>query len=222
MCGFTALRTAASSCHERLVDLEPAGGVDDDDVAALRLRLLDPVARDRDRVLRRAVEVDGDLDLLAELLELVDRGRPLEVGGDERRRLALLLAEEQRELGRGGRLPRALEAGEQDRPSAGVRRTRACEPPEPISSVSSSCTMRTTSWPGVRLFVTAAPTARSRTRATNSLTTLKLTSASSSARRISRIGAREVLLGEDAAAAEVAERALELVGKRVEHGRREV
>src|SRR5262245_47201896 len=60
-----------------------------------------------------------------------------------------------------------------------------------MSAVSSSWTMRTTSWPGVRLFVTSAPSARSRTRATKSFTTLKLTSASSRARRISRM-AREI------------------------------
>jgi hypothetical protein len=46
-----------------------------------------------------------DLDLPPELLELVDRGRALEVGGDERRLLALL-AQEQRELRGGGRLAR--------------------------------------------------------------------------------------------------------------------
>jgi hypothetical protein len=57
--------------------------------------------------------VDGDLDLLAELLELVDRGRALEVGGDHGRLLALL-AQKQRELRGCGRLARALEAGEQD------------------------------------------------------------------------------------------------------------
>src|SRR5512133_2637677 len=60
-----------------------------------------------------------------------------------------------------------------------------------MRDVNSAWTMRTTSWPGVRLFVTSAPIARSRTRATKSFTTLKLTSASSSARRISRI-AREI------------------------------
>ena len=76
-------------------------------------------------------------------------------------------------------------------PSAAGRRTRACESPVPISAVSSSWTIFTTCWPGVRLFVTSAPSARSRTRATKSFTTLKLTSASSSARRISRI-AREI------------------------------
>ena len=85
-----------------------------------------PCCGDGDRVLRAAVEVDRDLDLPAELLELVDRGRALEVGGDERGRLPLL-AQEQRELGGGGRLARALEAGEQDhrRRPPGERELRA-------------------------------------------------------------------------------------------------
>src|SRR5215213_3074604 len=61
------------------------------------------------------------------------------------------------------------------------------ESPEPISSVSSSWTILTTCWPGVRLLSTSCPVARSRTCATKSLTTWKLTSASSSASRISRI-----------------------------------
>ena len=176
--------------HQRLVDLEAAGGVDDDDVAALRLRLLEPVPRDRHRVLRRAVEVDGDLDLLAELLELVDRRGPLEVGGDERRRACPpACGGAARAWRRRSSCPAPWRPAR--RITVGGRPEKASlEPPEPISSVSSSWTIRTTSWPGERLLVTAAPAARSRTRATNSLTTLKLTSASSSASRISRI-ARE-------------------------------
>ena len=68
---------------------------------------------------------DGHLDLPAELLELVDRGRALQVGGDEAR-LAAFLAQQQRELGGGGRLARALQAGEQDhrRRPAGEREPR--------------------------------------------------------------------------------------------------
>src|SRR5438477_396784 len=59
------------------------------------------------------------------------------------------------------------------------------------SSVSSSWTIFTTCWPGVTLFSTSWPSARSRTFATKSLTTSKLTSASSSASLTSRI-AREI------------------------------
>src|SRR5688500_16993864 len=59
----------------------------------------------------------------------------------------------------------------------------------PISAVSSSLTILTTCWPGLSWRCTSTPSARSRTLAVNCLTTLKLTSASSSARRISRIAA---------------------------------
>src|SRR5712692_5800976 len=98
--------------HQLLVDLEAPGGIDDHRVATLRSGLLDTSARGRDRI-GAVVAVDWDLDLAAELLELVDGGGALEVGGDERRRAALL-AQEQSELGGGGRLPRALEADEED------------------------------------------------------------------------------------------------------------
>ena len=61
--------------------------------------------------------------------------------------------------------------------------------PAPSRPTSSSWTIFTTAWPAVRLCRTSVPIACSRTRATKSLTTLKLTSASSSARRTSRIAA---------------------------------
>ena len=59
----------------------------------------------------------------------------------------------------------------------------------PISAVSSSLTILTTCWPGLSCLETSTPRQRSFTVAVNCLTTLKLTSASSSARRISRIAA---------------------------------
>src|SRR5512133_1106720 len=73
----------------------------------------------------------------------------------------------------------------------GLPANASLESPDPISAVSSSWTIFTTCWPGVRLLATSAPSARSRTRATKSFTTSKLTSASSSASRTSRI-AREI------------------------------
>ena len=57
---------------------------------------------------------------------------------------------------------------------------------EPIISVSSSLTIFTTVCAGVRLFSTSSPMAFSFTFAMNSFTSLKLTSASSSAIRTSR------------------------------------
>ena len=56
-----------------------------------------------------------------------------------------------------------------------------------MSLVSSSLTILTTCWPGLSCLLTSMPRQRSFTVDVNCLTTLKLTSASSSARRISRI-----------------------------------
>src|ERR1700756_2653116 len=60
-------------------------------------------------------------------------------------------------------------------------------PEPPISSVSSSETILTTCWPGLSWPMMSEPSARSLTALVKLLTTLKLTSASSSARRISRM-----------------------------------
>ena len=104
--------------------MQPPGGVDDRHVTALAHTLLDSLAGDRDRVMAVAACVDRNLDLAAELLELVDRGRALQVAGDEERPV-LFLAKEERQLCRRGRLARALQPGEQDhrRGAAGE-----CEP----------------------------------------------------------------------------------------------
>ena len=59
----------------------------------------------------------------------------------------------------------------------------------PKSSVSSSSTIFTTFWAGVSESSTSEERQRSLVRATNAFTTLKLTSASRSARRISRMAA---------------------------------
>jgi hypothetical protein len=57
----------------------------------------------------------------------------------------------------------------------------------PMSAASSSLTILTTCWPGLSVPTTSAPRQRSFRVVVNDLTTLKLTSASSSARRISRM-----------------------------------
>ena len=173
------------------------------------------VAHGLDRV-RGLGAVDRHVDLAAELLELVDRGRPL--AGRRRRGPACGPA---RVAGARAWRP-SSSSPSPGGPRAGSPRTRRARAPRssaPISSVSSSWTTFTTCWPGVRLFSTSSPSARSRTRATKSRTTSRLTSASSSARRISRIAARDRRLVEPAALAQVAERASEPVGQGVEHTR---
>ena len=98
--------------HQLLVDLQAAGGVDDHGVEPLGAGALEPGAHRLDRVGRVGAE-DGNVDLRAELLELVDCGRALKVGGDQAR-LAAAGLELARELGGGRRLARALEPCEQD------------------------------------------------------------------------------------------------------------
>ena len=71
----------------------------------------DPVPRDGDGIV--GARVDGDVDLRTELLELVDGRGTLQIGRDEAG-LTALLAQQERELGRGGGLARPLQAREQD------------------------------------------------------------------------------------------------------------
>ncbi len=71
--------------------------------------------------------------------------------------------------------------------TAGFPERWSARSPPDRSAVSSSLTILTTCWPALSEVMTSAPIARSRTRAVKSLTTLKLTSASSSARRTSRM-----------------------------------
>jgi len=99
--------------HQRLIDLEPARGVHDHDIAAVLRRAREPFPR-RDDGVARLGAVDRHLDLPAELLELVDRRGPLEIGGEETGCLALVLAEMERELRGGRRLARALQPAEED------------------------------------------------------------------------------------------------------------
>ena len=105
--------------------MQAAGSVEDDGVGAVGRELLDAVVHDLHRI-RAVLPVDGHLDLAAELLELVDRGGALQVGGDETRRPPFL-AQQQRELCGRGRLARALEPREQDhgRRSPGEHELRA-------------------------------------------------------------------------------------------------
>ena len=82
--------------HQRLVDVEPAGGVEQEHVKALELRRLERAAGDLDRLLAGDDRQGRDLGLLAEHRELLLGGR---AGDVERRHHHLLAA-----LSRGGRV----------------------------------------------------------------------------------------------------------------------
>jgi hypothetical protein len=99
--------------------VQAAGGVDDHDVTPLRLGLLDAPGGRLDRV-GRAPLVDGHLQRLAERLQLLDGGGPVDVAGDQRGR-ALLLGQQASQLSAGGGLAGALQAGHQDHGGRAVR-----------------------------------------------------------------------------------------------------
>ena len=119
---------SAACCHHLLVDAEAARGVDDDDVVHAAPGLVQRVPGDRDRVadpVARLRRVDRDPGLLADDLELLDRVRPLQVGGDQQRRVALL-AQPEGQLGGQRGLTGALQAGQHDH---GRRRLGEPQPP---------------------------------------------------------------------------------------------
>jgi hypothetical protein len=100
--------------HQRLVDVQAPGRVDDEHVLALGLGAIERPAGDVDRIALGALLVDVGADLPAHLHELVDRGGAIDVARRQRDRRAVLALEPAGELGRGGRLARALQAGEHD------------------------------------------------------------------------------------------------------------
>jgi hypothetical protein len=72
--------------HQGVVDVQPAGRVEDQDVPPLLIGLPAAVLADlQRRALGRILRIDRHVDLLPDDLELFDSGRPLQVGGDEHR-----------------------------------------------------------------------------------------------------------------------------------------
>ena len=75
--------------HELLVDLQTAGGIDDDEAESRLLRVFDRGLGKLRWLLARLVE-HRHVDLLAERLQLGDGSRPIRVGGDQQRPMAHL------------------------------------------------------------------------------------------------------------------------------------
>ena len=124
--------------HHLVVDLQPAGGVDDDRARPRLARRLD--ARRR-TIFTTSVDaglgVDADVDLLRQRLQLLDGGRTIHVGRDQERRLLLQL-EPLGELARRGRLARALQPDQQDDRRRHRRDARCGACFSPSSATSSS------------------------------------------------------------------------------------
>ena len=100
--------------HQRLVDMGAAGGVEDDDVVAAELCRLHGSARDLDRRLAGDNRQRGDAGLLAELAQLLLRGRAARVERGHQNLLVLTVGEALGDLGRRGGLARALQADHHD------------------------------------------------------------------------------------------------------------
>ena len=103
----------AELLHELLIDLQAARRIDDDDIAGMRLRIINRVLRDRHCIRTLLHREHGDVELLAEDLQLRDGRRAVDVRRDEQRALALLL-EREAELASRRRLAGALQADHHD------------------------------------------------------------------------------------------------------------
>ncbi len=95
--------------------MQAARRVDDDDVVPEVRGFGDGALRARDRIHLpcRIVHANAEARFLGDDVQLLNRRRPLHVGRDEQRVLALL-GQPLRKLARGGRLARALEAQQED------------------------------------------------------------------------------------------------------------
>ena len=99
--------------HQLVVDVQPAGGVDDDDVAAGVAGLGHRAARARHRIEVAGRVEDAHAGLLADDRQLLDGRRTADVGRDDHRMPALTGQHPRQLAGRGG-LARALQAEHQD------------------------------------------------------------------------------------------------------------
>jgi hypothetical protein len=99
--------------HHGLVDRETAGGVDDEDVLVMRLRVLERAAHDVHRVLAGVGSDELRFSLGGDGLQLLDRRRPVYVCRNHRD-LFLFRGEQPRELARRRGLARTLQARHQD------------------------------------------------------------------------------------------------------------
>ena len=99
--------------HQIGIDLQTAGGVEDEDTVPIVARFLDRPRGDLSDVLLTALRVNRHADLLAQRLELIDRGRPLDVQRSQHGRAALA-HHPLGQLGRRGRLARSLQPRQQD------------------------------------------------------------------------------------------------------------
>ena len=98
--------------HQLFVDVQAAGGVEDNDVVAVVFGMLDRVFGDLHRADGSHLK-DGGVHLCADHLQLLNRGRTVDVAGDQQR-AASLLAEHFGKLCRVGGLTGTLQTAHHD------------------------------------------------------------------------------------------------------------
>src|SRR5581483_11607970 len=159
---------------ERFVDLQPSGGVENQRVAIVLLRIFERAASDFEDVGFALADEDRDFDLLAEGFQLIHGGRTKNVRSHQQRGAALLEVV----------LPEPCKPTINTQ--AGLPLKFRPSLAEPRSSTNSSWMILMICWPGWMLWMTSWPRALVLTRSMKSRATLKLTSASSRASRTSR------------------------------------
>ena len=75
--------------HERFVNLQTTGGVEDDDVAAIRVGKCQRLARDLQNIRLAALQKNRNANLFAKRFQLIHRRRAINVRRHEQRRAAL-------------------------------------------------------------------------------------------------------------------------------------
>ena len=109
-----ALLDLGELLHQVLVHVQTPARVDDQDVAAVLLGLVERPFGDVDGIAAGALLVHVRARLAPDLDELIDGRGPIDVAGGDGHVHVLLLAQVARELAAGGRLARALQPGHQD------------------------------------------------------------------------------------------------------------
>ena len=99
--------------HQALVDMQPACGIDDQDIVDTLPSRLERGGGDRHRVAARLSRMEPRPHLLGEPLQLQDGRRSAHIGADQQHALATGLDQPTREFGSGGGLAGALEPRQQ-------------------------------------------------------------------------------------------------------------
>src|SRR4051794_1801341 len=203
--------------HQALVDVEAAGRVHDQDVLALLLGAVQRPPRDVHRVAVGPLLVDVGAGLAADLDELVHGRRAVDVARRDGDRGPVLLLEMPGQLGRRGRLARALEAGHEDdrrrpRRERDPRRGAAHEGRELLVDDLDDLLA------GVELTDHVGAQAALLDAARELLDDLEVDVGLEQREADLAHGLVDVVLGQGSAGADVGERLLELLGEGVEHG----